>query len=143
MIDPRRPARKYPGVWTLVCYWQDRDPCPFIVGTWTEANCFACQRPAPTNHENSLPRDNWNRALGWLERAHLVTRMYGGLDDPANVVPLCFTCHRIMPDFPPAEWEKAIKWVRGGGRYYPLLLPDVTASILRCPRPCRREAGDE
>lgn len=59
--------------------------------------CFTCRRPA----------DDWSQ----LERAHLVDRAVGGLDHVANLVMLCWACHRCMPTFEAGEGEAALCWV--------------------------------
>jgi hypothetical protein len=58
-------------------------------------------------------RQRWNRAD--LERAHLITRVYDGLDGPQNLAPLCSLCHRFMPNFEPGQEQSALDYVRNGG----------------------------
>jgi hypothetical protein len=66
-------------------------------------------------------RRRWDQAV--LERAHLITRVFDGLDGPQNLAPLCSLCHRVMPDFEPGEEESALDYVRNGG-FYGLVAPE-------------------
>lgn len=43
-----------------------------------------------------------------VDRAHLLARVYGGLDTPANLVMLCRTCHLDQPDY---GRQSAISWI--------------------------------
>ena len=80
---------------------------------WPE--CFACARHAPAD-ENATPRQRWNGASRYLDRAHLVNRSDDGLDGPQNVVALCKLCHRGMPPFRGYdEYPDPITWVQRGG----------------------------
>jgi hypothetical protein len=40
----------------------------------------------------------WYDSSGWLERAHLHDRQFGGSDEPLNFAPLCVLCHLSQPD---------------------------------------------
>lgn len=44
------------------------------------------------------------------ERAHIIDRQYGGLDDVQNLLPLCIRCHREQPPFVNGEEWKAAIW---------------------------------
>lgn len=43
-----------------------------------------------------------------VERAHLLARVYGGLDNEANLILLCRLCHKDQPDF---GVDTAIAWL--------------------------------
>jgi hypothetical protein len=49
---------------------------------------------------------------GYLERAHIIDRFLGGLDNPANFAPLCDECHRNQPIFEPGDEAEALRWFR-------------------------------
>lgn len=51
------------------------------------------------------------KANARCERAHIIDRQFGGLDDVQNLVPLCFQCHRDMPPFEAGEESKAWLWL--------------------------------
>lgn len=44
------------------------------------------------------------------ERAHVIDRTLGGLDDVQNLRPLCYPCHRDQPVFGPGEESVAMLW---------------------------------
>lgn len=45
-----------------------------------------------------------------LVRAHIIDRMFGGLDNAANLAPLCEWCHEIQPIFRPGDEAAALDW---------------------------------
>lgn len=45
------------------------------------------------------------------ERAHIIDRAFGGLDDVQNLIPLCFRCHRDQPIFANGEERRAWVWL--------------------------------
>lgn len=47
------------------------------------------------------------------DRAHLIDRCVGGLDDVQNVALLCSLCHRMMPPFEPGEEQAARAYAFG------------------------------
>lgn len=47
---------------------------------------------------------------GYLERAHIIDRVFGGLDTGANLAPLCSWCHRGQPIFEPGQEDEARDW---------------------------------
>lgn len=49
---------------------------------------------------------------GYLERAHIIDRVFGGLDNAANLAPLCDYCHRTQPIFKPGQEGEALRWFR-------------------------------
>lgn len=63
--------------------------------------CFRCRTPRYAWHE--------------LDRAHLATRAYGGLDVPGNLVMLCLDCHVVMPRYWPEEYQRALWWTGAEG----------------------------
>jgi hypothetical protein len=67
-------------------------------------------------------------ACGWwmgLERAHLIDRVFGGLDLACNLVPLCHDCHREMPSFRPGEESEALAWVRHHRSHLDAMMPKI------------------
>jgi hypothetical protein len=110
---PQRPSRTMPALWVIARYWH-RAPLP-VADILAVPYCFRCGRRVVQDHPRSL-EDRWNAAVGYLERAHLVDRIRGGLDGPQNLMPLCHRCHKIMPSFDPGEGPDAIAWVLRGGR---------------------------
>src|SRR5262245_28203264 len=102
---PARPRRSMPSLRKIVAHW--REMGPFVVDD--HPHCFACRQPAPV--------DDWADARGWLERAHLIDRVFGGLDGPQNLVLLCSLCHRLQPAFKPCDGVRyeAFGWVLAGG----------------------------
>lgn len=72
---------------------------------WGEPFCFRCGWLAPVPDAAAVPfRDPrtaiakaWDRASGWLERAHLQDHALGGSADASNLVPLCPLCHEDQP----------------------------------------------
>jgi 5-methylcytosine-specific restriction endonuclease McrA len=94
---PPRPGRRMPSIKKILAYWERLSDNPFEIHPATPA-CFRC----------GLEVDQWN----WLERAHLVDRWLGGLDNEANLVMLCRLCHRLMPMFEIGQVADALEWVR-------------------------------
>lgn len=45
-----------------------------------------------------------------LERAHVIDRFLGGLDNLVNLRPLCSQCHRLQPSFAPGQEDEALEW---------------------------------
>lgn len=105
--------RRLPTLAQIVAYWRDADqPFPGLQALnvdWAKPFCFRCgwRSPSPTP---KLPDPTWKLAAGWLERAHLHCRVFGGPDSVENLVPLCLLCHKAMPEFPDGPGE-AIAWV--------------------------------
>jgi 5-methylcytosine-specific restriction endonuclease McrA len=50
---------------------------------------------------------------GYLERAHIIDRVFDGLDLESNLLPLCPLCHRSQPIFKPGDEDAALKWFSG------------------------------
>lgn len=102
----------------IIDYWRDNwEPTfpdlPASHYGWGEPFCFHCGWMVPDYSE--LSKGNpWANVGGWLERAHLQDYGTGGADIPANIVPLCALCHRIMPSFP-SDPAPAIAWVKATG----------------------------
>jgi hypothetical protein len=119
---PQRPARRMPTVWKLVEYWAAR-PDVFQVRPQIP-HCFGCGDEVPYD-EAATPKERWNGASGYFERAHLVARVYDGLDGPQNIVPLCGLCHRMMPD---DDGTAAIAWLQRGG--YVAHVVGLTAGLI-------------
>jgi 5-methylcytosine-specific restriction endonuclease McrA len=49
-------------------------------------------------------------AFGDVERAHIIDRSDNGLDNCANLAPLCRWCHAGQPIFHPDETAEALAW---------------------------------
>ncbi len=47
-----------------------------------------------------------------LDRAHLIDRVYHGLDNAANLAPLCGWCHKVQPIFEPGDEAAALEWFK-------------------------------
>lgn len=98
-------------------HWQTSAPAVFphlqsaAIG-WAEPFCFRCGwlTPVPDDVDDDL----WVIARSWLELAHLHNHAAGGVDDPANLVPLCSLCHRAMPPSMDGS-DRAIAWVNSLG----------------------------
>lgn len=75
------------------------------------------------------------------ERAHVIDRALGGLDDVQNIVPLCYRCHADMPPFAAGEERRAWLWLAHADWWsYALAIADlVIGSGLVAPN-CSREA---
>lgn len=96
-----------------------------FIGTG-EPFCFHCGwlAPVPEGTHKEPKWAAWERASGWLERAHLADyyhlRNSGRLDEnlPSNAVPLCAWCHAEMPPFDTDGFgrDEALEWVRSGDR---------------------------
>lgn len=105
--------RRMPTLAAIAQYWetqQERFPenqC-HVIGLG-EPYCFACGQLAPVEDGPTVAAA-WRRASGWLERAHLADRSYGGSDQVDNVVALCVRCHGEMPSF--FDTDMALLWVR-------------------------------
>lgn len=56
----------------------------------------------------------WKDAGGLgLERAHVIDRVFDGLDTLANLLPLCWRCHRGQPIFKAGDEAAALDWFIG------------------------------
>ena len=108
--------RRMPDLWAIASYWAEREVFRVDL-TWP--HCFGCRTSGPLEDDDDNPpsdRALWRASSSFLDRAHLVDRMYGGLDGPQNLVPLCTRCHRLMPVHRLGDGPAAIKWVQDGGR---------------------------
>lgn len=66
------------------------------------ARCYRC----------GITRPHWTwDGNGGIDRAHIITRCYGGLDDVQNIIPLCIACHRMQPGFGPGDEDEAMAWM--------------------------------
>ena len=95
----RRPRRSMRSVKKVAEFWAAPERAHVFQVSMDRPECFACGLMGP----------DWT---GWLQRAHLVTRCYGGLDHEGNLALLCEPCHADMPDFHFYEGCWAIEWVR-------------------------------
>ena len=89
-----RPHRKYLDHQQVATYWHSRGMTRD--GLWPA--CMGC------GHGEA----DWSD----LERAHLVDRCRGGLDDLPNIALLCDRCHALMPSFGPGDEAAALAYVR-------------------------------
>jgi hypothetical protein len=71
-----------------------------------EPCCFACGWYSE-HWDKETPKASWERAT--LERAHIVPRSLGGVDDASNVILLCSPCHRDSPDW--HEPSAMARWI--------------------------------
>lgn len=108
---PKRPKRRLPTHWEVAEYWAGRDV--FMVSR-DEPECFGCGTVQgwAEDHDTQTPKQRWNAAKRWLQKAHIVARVYGGLDGPQNIALLCDLCHSYQPDDNGAD---AIAWIAAGG----------------------------
>lgn len=67
-------------------------------------HCFRCRATS----ESSVWGE-WVPATG-LERAHVIDRCRGGLDNAANLRPLCRQCHALQPSFGAGHEPEALRW---------------------------------
>lgn len=93
---PERPGRRMPPAKRVATYWRTRGAFNIDV---SDPRCFCCGRQ----------ESSW----GDLERAHLIDRAIGGLDNEPNLTMLCRTCHSQQPIFEIDEWDNALRWVQG------------------------------
>ncbi len=100
-----RPKRRYVSL-SRIARWHDLGDMPYCV------KCEYCEGTT------------WQSAQGWLERAHIIDRTYGGLDIEPNLLPLCAHCHRHQPAFKNGEEAEALAWFKTVG-------DPVLAFILR------------
>ncbi len=89
---PQRPPRRMPGL-ERIARFHSLGPA---------AHCVRCgfARQPP----------EWARAAGWLERAHIIDRVFDGLDLESNLLPLCSPCHLDQPVFRAGEEAPALRW---------------------------------
>ncbi len=100
---PQRPPRQMPSLKRIALH-HGLGPDPY------------CVRCGVVGGEGS-----WAAANAWLERAHVIDRVFDGLDIESNLLPLCGGCHRQQPIFEPGDECAALRWFR------------------RTPEPWRRE----
>jgi 5-methylcytosine-specific restriction endonuclease McrA len=88
-----RPARRMPSLKQVAEHLGIADMPP---------HCWKCGDLADAT--------SWSERCSGLERAHVIDRVYGGLDNAANLRPLCATCHRYQPIFKNGDEEVALAW---------------------------------
>jgi hypothetical protein len=124
-----RPPRRTYTPSRVVAYWHDRGE-PFTVDP-DHPECFACGRAAA--------------AWGDLERAHLIDRIYDGLDGPQNLAMLCRRCHGAMPGHHPGQEQDAIGYVVNGGCWVTFLgilqRPEMQAAMAAAEAAWNAEHG--
>lgn len=116
MRDAPRAGRRMPSLWRIVSYWEPLGTFPVSLES---PHCFACFATRRIPAGATSPGARWQAA--GLERAHLVDRILGGLDNASNLVPLCAFCHFHMPSFGPQSGAQAIRWVQDGGAWPPMM----------------------
>lgn len=87
-----RPPRKMPSLLKIAAYHQLPD----------QPACFRC--------EEETDAATWRTANSELQRAHIIDRVFDGLDSVANLLPLCPPCHRGQPIFKAGDEAKALAW---------------------------------
>ena len=98
--------RKIAGYWAAAGLRAD--------GDISVPSCFGCGWVPPYSETDSVSV-RWRKASRYLDRAHLVDRAEGGLDQVQNLIPLCWTwCHRIMPPYGTGQGGDALRWVLDG-----------------------------
>jgi len=88
-----RPKRRMPSLLHIARFWGIAHQQPHCV------RCFAL-----------APVDDWRKANSYLQRAHIVDRIFDGLDVVWNIAPLCVRCHHHQPIFRAGEELDAIDW---------------------------------
>lgn len=88
---PRRPGRRMPSL-ASIARFNNLGEDPYCMKCWYE------------------PEGKWRDANGWLERAHVIDRVFNGLDNESNLRPLCSRCHRSQPIFEVGQESEALKW---------------------------------
>lgn len=79
---PKRPSRRYPPLKRIEEYWG-----------LEHGYCARCNQPAR------------------CDRAHIIDRCNGGLDDIQNLAPLCYPCHEAQPSYKPGGEAFAVAWL--------------------------------
>lgn len=88
---PARPDRRVPSL-HKIAEFHDLGDLP---------RCFRC---------GFTQGGTWRDATSWLERAHVIDRSAGGLDNLVNLRPLCRWCHRCQPSFVSGDEQIALAW---------------------------------
>src|SRR5687768_54814 len=91
--DGGRPPRRVPGLSRIADFH----------GLGSKPRCIRCG--------NANKSTSWSSARG-LDRAHIIDRWSGGLDDVQNIAPICPNCHREQPIFTPGQEIEALRWFR-------------------------------
>lgn len=108
---PSRGKPRLPSLLKIAGYWADLG----VVDDISIPFCFRCGW-VPLYSEAASAAARWRQASRYLDRAHLVDRAAGGLDQVQNLMPLCWAgCHRIMPPFLSLDdGNAALEWVLNG-----------------------------
>ena len=110
-----RPPRRMPSLKAMAKFLgvEGREPFCFRCGVCVDA-------------------DSWADARRVLERAHVIDRVFDGLDNLANLRPLCSTCHRWQPIFKAGDEAEALAWFAPPSQWTPSrsLPPDVWAALI-------------
>lgn len=92
-----------PSIEEILGYWvsePDDDLDQFLaVYEDDEPHCVGCKQEFP----------EWSSK--YLDRAHIVNRCYGGVNEPYNLTLLCRPCNRAMPKFAADQDAEAAVWV--------------------------------
>jgi hypothetical protein len=117
----RRKARNLPQLGRIAVFWLNgfgSGACPDGIRNedWGEPFCFRCywKAPVPDANQTGGIEACWDLASGWLERAHLHDRVYGGPDAVENLMPLCVLCHVSMPVS--RSFDEGLRWISTGPR---------------------------
>lgn len=105
MVNQQRPGRRMPSIKAIFQYWDERDfdAFPEVLGLLAEVTAFA-------KDEQEAKQACWGCGATDrdIDRAHLLARVYGGLDNCANLAILCRKCHEQQPDM---GFETAAMWI--------------------------------
>lgn len=95
-----RPKRRMPSLAKIAAF-HDMGPTP---------HCYRCGTRAPENPWGSR-WTGWRAASWFLDRAHMIDRWADGLDNCANLYPLCPACHGSQPVFKVGDEDAARAWL--------------------------------
>lgn len=109
---PARPGRRMPSMIRIARVQQ----LP------AKPHCTRCGR-------ESRQRTRWSEPTFFLERAHIIDRVFGGLDNASNLLPLCRNCHSLQPIFEPGMERAALAWLMPA-RTEPIWTSPYISSIL-------------
>ena len=106
-----------PSLDKIVQHWRDQRPDPTYQDRLSASGtgdpfCFRCGWfPPSADPYGATP---WRYCSRWLDRAHLEDHAGGGNEDVSNLIPLCFLCHKEMPDHDAGQRDQALQWVKAG-----------------------------
>ncbi len=121
MVSHRRNVTR----WAIAQFWSTTLDLDLF---WPR--CFACQySPAEAKEpEAGRYRQAWNQAV-FLERAHIVADMEGGLSVPANLVLLCKRCHKESPML--TEPQAMLDWITNRQSWFQWIIQQFSGEAER------------